>query len=124
MERLHVYRREDIERFPVEKLCHLLSGLHYPIELLQNVREHAVTGDVFLQLSDEQLKEIAPKLGDRVPLKKLQAELLTDVSEKASMHVDIPKVQIYKFKNLLYGCAWKNTITTATTAAGVVRSRI
>jgi len=85
MERLHVYRREDIERFPVEKLCHLLSGLHYSIELLQNVREHAVTGDVFLQLSDEQLKEIAPKLGDRVPLKKFQAELLTDVSEKARM---------------------------------------
>ena len=87
MEHLHVYRREDIERFSMEQLCHLLSGLQYSTELLQNVSKHAVTGDVFLQLSHKQLKEIAPKLGDRVPLKKLQAELLTDVSEKARNRV-------------------------------------
>ena len=87
MKHLQVYRREDIERLSMEQLCHLLSGFQYSTELLQNAREYAVTGDVFLQLSDEQLKEIAPKLGDRVPLKKLQAELLTDVSEKAMNRV-------------------------------------
>ena len=84
MKGLCEYRREDVERFPVEQLCQLLSDLHYSTELLQNVRKNAVTGDVFLQLSDEQLKEIAPKLGDRVPLKKLQTELLRDAYEKVS----------------------------------------
>ena len=83
MEGLHEYRREDIERFPVEQLCQLLSDLQYSTELLQNVRENAVTGNVFLQLSDEQLKEIAPKLGDRVQLKKLQTGLLMNAFEKA-----------------------------------------
>ena len=84
MEGLHEYRREDVERFPVEQFCQLLSYLHYSTELLQNVRKNAVTGDVFLQLSDEQLKEIAPKLGDRVQLKKLQTELLREAYEKVS----------------------------------------
>ena len=83
MEGLHEYRREDVERFPVEQLCQLLSDLQYSTELLQNVRENAVTGNVFLQLSDEQLKEIAPKLGDRVQLKKLQTGLLMNAFEKA-----------------------------------------
>ena len=108
MEGLHEYRREDIERFPVEQLCQLLSDLQYSTELLQNVRENAVTGNVFLQLSDEhlkeiapklgdrvqslsdeQLKEIAPKLGDRVRLKKLQTELLGDAYEKVRITVQI-----------------------------------
>ena len=82
MEALHEYRREDVERFPVKQLCQLLCDLQYSTELLQNVRENAVTGNVFLQLSDEQLKEIAPKLGDRVRLKRLQTELLRDAFEK------------------------------------------
>ena len=67
----------------MKQLCQLLSDLQYSTELLQNVRENTVTGNVFLQLSDEQLKEIAPKLGDRVRLKKLQTELLRDAFEKA-----------------------------------------
>ena len=82
MEALHEYRREEVERFPVKQSCQLLSGLQYSTELLQNVRENAVTGNVFLQLSDDQLKEIASKLGNRVQLKKLQTELLRDAFEK------------------------------------------
>ena len=78
-----------MEKFRVEQFCQLLSDLYYSTELLQNVRKNAVTGDVFLQLSDEQLKEIAPKLGDRVQLKKLQTELLREAYEKVRNTVQI-----------------------------------
>ena len=51
--------------------------------VLEKVKEHNIDGDVFLALTDEYLREIAPLLGDRLKMKKIIStvnwELLDDV---------------------------------------------
>ena len=38
-------------------------------EILENFKEHKIDGSVFLELNDEYLREMAPRLGDRLKLK-------------------------------------------------------
>lgn len=40
-------------------------------DILDCVITHKIDGETFLELNDEYLKEIAPRLGDRLKLKKL-----------------------------------------------------
>lgn len=43
-------------------------------ELLERFEEHKIDGSVFLELNDEYLHEIAPRLGDRLKLKIIIAK--------------------------------------------------
>ena len=40
-------------------------------EILERFKEHEIDGSVFLELNDEYLREIAPRLGDRLKLKRI-----------------------------------------------------
>jgi hypothetical protein len=40
-------------------------------EVLERFKEHEIDGSVFLELNDEYLREIAPRLGDRLKLKRI-----------------------------------------------------
>ena len=40
-------------------------------EILERFKEHKIDGSVFLELNDEYLREIAPRLGDRLKLKRI-----------------------------------------------------
>ena len=53
-------------------LCCLLQELVPDVdsEVFENIKRHKITGDIFLQLDEEYLREIAPSLGDRIRLKK------------------------------------------------------
>ena len=43
-------------------------------EILERFEEHKIDGSVFLELNDEYLREIAPRLGDRLKLKRIIAK--------------------------------------------------
>lgn len=40
-------------------------------EILDRIKEHEIDGSVFLELNDEYLREIAPRLGDHLKLKRI-----------------------------------------------------
>ena len=42
--------------------------------ILDKILEHKIDGEVFLSLNDENLREIAPLLGDRLKIKRLISE--------------------------------------------------
>ena len=46
--------------------------------ILERFVEHKIDGEVFLQLNDEYLREIAPLLGDRLKLKKIINKALAE----------------------------------------------
>lgn len=63
-------------------LCCLLQELVPDVdsEVFENIKRHKITGDIFLQLDEEYLREIAPLLGDRIRLKKIISSSLEPVS--------------------------------------------
>ena len=48
--------------------------------ILDNIVEHKIDGEIFLSLNDENLREIAPLLGDRLKIKRLISNVLKAVS--------------------------------------------
>jgi len=52
--------------------------------VLENIINHKIDGEVFMSLSEEYLREVAPLLGDRLKIKRLINQLLTDVTVRYS----------------------------------------
>ncbi|CAI8031484.1 hypothetical protein GBAR_LOCUS17865 [Geodia barretti] len=52
------------------------NSLSLSESILDNIFEHKIDGEVFLSLNDENLREIAPLLGDRLKIKRLISETL------------------------------------------------
>ncbi|CAI8043911.1 hypothetical protein GBAR_LOCUS24386 [Geodia barretti] len=52
--------------------------------ILDNILEHKIDGEVFLSLNDENLREIAPLLGDRLKIKRLISETLVKLDTPPS----------------------------------------
>ena len=48
--------------------------------ILDKIVEHKIDGEIFLSLNDENLREIAPLLGDRLKIKRLISNVLEAVS--------------------------------------------
>ena len=46
--------------------------------ILDCVMEHKIDGEVFLSLTDENLREIAPLLGDRLKIKRVISTFIED----------------------------------------------
>ena len=54
--------------------CVILSKIPFltlSVTFWRTLREHKVNGEIFAQLDEEYLRELAPLLGDRVRLKKI-----------------------------------------------------
>ena len=67
--------RVDIESFNCEELClwlqkELIDDVGE--EFLQSLRAQRIKGRAFLELTDEELKEIAPLLGERKAVKRTE----------------------------------------------------
>jgi len=45
----------------------------FPEAVVDGLRENGVNGSLFLQLSTEELKELAPRIADRVVLRQIQS---------------------------------------------------
>ena len=68
LKRVEMTTRVDIESFNCEELClwlqkELIDDVGE--EFLQSLRPQRIKGQAFLELTDEELKEIAPLLGER-----------------------------------------------------------
>ena len=54
-----------------DELSLFLSSKGIPQKVLDNFQSHSIDGETFISMSDEQLKEVAEKISDRVKLKKI-----------------------------------------------------
>lgn len=66
---------ENIKEMSVSELSSFLARSGIKDEVVKRVKEEDITGDIFLHLSNENLKDVAPKLADRVRLTQLQERL-------------------------------------------------
>lgn len=56
------------------------NGLHE--DIVSNVTSNRVTSSIFLDLKEEDLKELAPAVGDRIALRKILDEARKVLSER------------------------------------------
>ena len=78
-------RREDLKKYTVGELCDFLEIRGCAEDVVHAVRRNGVNGDVFLELTEEHLKELAPLLGDRIALKKIHSSFCkSPLQEKVS----------------------------------------
>ena len=70
----------NIESLSPEEVCAYLKEQSPLISegILERFVEHKIDGEVFLELNDEYLREIAPLLGDRLKLKKIINKALAE----------------------------------------------
>ena len=63
----------ELEGFSPGEICAYVKDQIPSIsnEILDRIKEHEIDGSVFLELNDEYLREIAPRLGDRLKLKRI-----------------------------------------------------
>ena len=73
-----------MEALSVEEVCGLLATKEISQDVINNFEEHGINGEVFLCLTQdpEYLKELAPRIADRVILKKLVDQGSEKVSER------------------------------------------
>ena len=66
---------QDVSDLGVGEFCHRIaqSDHDFPEAVVDNLRDNGISGSVFLQLSAEELKELAPRIADRVALRELQS---------------------------------------------------
>ena len=60
------------ESYSPEEVCHFIKG-QFPMisdTVMDEITTHGIDGETFIALDDENLREIAPKLCDRVRMKK------------------------------------------------------
>ena len=47
----------------------------FPEEVVDALRDNGISGSLFLQLTTEELKELAPRIADRVALRQIQSKV-------------------------------------------------
>jgi len=65
-------KREDLKEFIVGEFCDFLEN-RGSAEDVHAVRQNGVNGDMFLELTEEYLKELAPLLSDYIALTKIHS---------------------------------------------------
>ena len=64
--------------------------------ILETILEHKIDGETFLQLEDEDLKEIAPLLGDRIKLKRcIQTQKTSRPTVSFISYIEIKLAKLY-----------------------------
>lgn len=71
----------NFETFSPSQVCAYLQTEipNLSQDVLRKMQEHKIDGDVFLELNDEHLREVAPLLGDRVKIKRVLNATLAKV---------------------------------------------
>ena len=65
---------DSIKEMDIEEFADLLEEKNMHEYIVETCRQNRVSGAVFIELTQEELKELAPLLADRVALRKLQKE--------------------------------------------------
>ncbi|CAI8031482.1 hypothetical protein GBAR_LOCUS17865 [Geodia barretti] len=74
------------------------NSLSLSESILDNIFEHKIDGEVFLSLNDENLREIAPLLGDRLKIKRLISETLVKLDTMLNEFCSLTGAEECKFK--------------------------
>ena len=64
----------------MSELADFLLSKGVPTEVADNFKMHGIDGGLFLSMSEEHLKEIAPRIVDRITLKKIASDELVSVT--------------------------------------------
>ena len=75
--------------FSVAELYLYLIDSEVSSDVASKIRDHKINGELFLELGDEELKEVAPALGDRAQLKKLQRTLTETSNQVNEGHIKV-----------------------------------
>ena len=76
---VRLFWRQILSLSPEEVCAYLKEQIPFISEgILERFVEHKIGGEVFLELNDEYLREIAPLLGDRLKLKKIINKALAE----------------------------------------------
>ena len=77
---VRLFWRQILRVFRPKRFCAYLKEQSPLISegILERFVEHKIDGEVFLELNDEYLREIAPLLGDRLKLKKIINKALAE----------------------------------------------
>lgn len=75
---LNAHAMEDLESATVEEICEYLIKSIPGIDedIIENFKRHKIDSSVFIQLTDEYLRELAPLLGDRLKIKRAVSQCL------------------------------------------------
>ena len=67
-------RREEkaLGGFSVDEFNYFLIEKGLPQDVTTAIQENGVSGDIFMELSEDNLKEVAPRLSDIIALKQIQ----------------------------------------------------
>ena len=67
--------QEDFTGLGVGELCNRIERCdhEFPETVIDDLRSNGISGSVFLQLTSEELKELAPRIADRVALRQIQS---------------------------------------------------
>ena len=81
MESLKILSVDELHDFLAEKL---ISS-----DVLASMENNGVTGAVFLELTDDDLKEMAPRMADRVALRRIQRSQSDEDKPQTPMVLEI-----------------------------------
>ena len=85
--------REVVSSYDCDELCDHLIQFDFPQDVIWTIREHRIFGQDFVELTDEEIKELFPEMGIR---KKLSRHVLPlrlnpgDRATKASTSAENP----------------------------------
>ena len=81
----HVFKIEEMERYNVEELFDYLEDKCISDEVKTKIKDNELSGKEILSLNEGEIKELAPKIGDRVKFEKFdfkaQGLFLSNTSE-------------------------------------------
>ena len=93
--------RKDFECFDCDNLVKQLSSMlpgEVSSETLDELKRHRVTGRSFLELNDEELREVTSLLGERKALKRVIVYYTTgDSTSNQSLSTSTCSVSIYQY---------------------------
>ena len=80
----------ELERLSAEDFLEFLLSKNFSTDVVESFRENGVDGTTFLHMEDEHFKEVAPRVVDRINLKKLQSSYMVSYKPRdATQLVDL-----------------------------------
>lgn len=67
--------KEDVEKYDCQQLSDYLLSSGIREEVTEAFQANLINGEAFLELSEEDLKELLPVIGDRILIRKLLKKL-------------------------------------------------
>ena len=82
------FQDRDVSALGVGEFCHFigLDDHDFPESVLDAFRDNGINGSVFLHLSTQELKELAPRIADQVTLCQIQSEVRMLIVSMQCMH--------------------------------------